>query len=238
MKQFLNDARWIGLMLFALLSGACDSECAAGPLVLRGTATVATAANGLNPDLMSFSPLPLDVSVGDIFEFELSIDTIILPGAPGGYPTTFSARIGGVDVVDAGLLTLIFNDSFIYAEYIAEFIFADDTGGLGDRIRTYIPGSSGHLLSAQAPAFQTSFLFTSSVSSSLLTNTQVPDDTATWQSFAQRELALAFDNRSYLGAYITSIAIVPEPTTFSLFAFSVIALLGRNSLKREPQRHL
>lgn len=232
MKRVLRSARWIGPALLALINGVFGAPCAGAPLlVLRGTATVATAANGLNLDLISFSPLPLSVSVGDVFNFQLSIDTEPSPGTPTEYHATFSAHIGDVDAIDAGLIMQVMDDAFLYNQYIAQSIFDDSFPAVGDRIRSYTPTISGHLSSTPNAAFQTDFLFTSSLSlnppfSSLLVGNQVPESTVTWQAFQQREMALSFANRSYLGAYIDTFAIVPEPSSFSVIIISTIAILG------------
>lgn len=237
MKEVKPVAQRIGLVLFTLC-GVCGSKCTAASLVLHGTATVATAASVLNPDLISYTPLPLNVSVGDVFSFKLSINTTLAPTSPPGYQATFSAVIGGADVVDAGVVVQVFDDSLIYSRNVAEIIPIDSVGALGDQISSYIFGSSGHILSMHASAFQTNLLFTSSLSyeppfSSLLTNTHVPGDTSTWQSFSQRELALSFDNRTYLGAYITTITVVPEPATVAILLNAVFALLANSISGRE-----
>lgn len=234
MKQILQNARWIGLLL-ALLCGTASSECGAGPLLLRGTATVATAANGFNTDL-SPSPLPLAAAIGDTFTFELSIDTQLAPGTPPGHRTTFSARIGEDELLDTELVAHVIDDALIFTRLIAEFIDIDSFGATGDQIVLFNPSdvsrSSGRVLSLHAPSFQTTFLFTSSLSvqppfSLLLAGTQIPVHSTPWQAFSQREMSLDFANGSYLGAYITAVNVVPEPSAFSLLSCTLILLAPR-----------
>jgi hypothetical protein len=231
MKQAKAIARRIGLALFTLCCGVGKSTCTAAPLVLHGTATIATAAHGLSDDLISINPLPLAVLIGDTFQFRISIDQTTSASEPPSYPATFSAEIGGVEVVDAKIAAYVFDDSLIEPRYIAEQIFVDAIPAFGDQFAFSDVNfaSAGHLLSEQAVTFKTSFLFTSPLSfqphdSSLLTSTQIPKDTTTWQAFFQKELSLEFDNRSYLGAYIDTIAVAPEPSAFALVAVAIIAL--------------
>jgi hypothetical protein len=232
MKRVTQIARRIGLALLALCV-ACGSKCVAAPLVLYGTATVATAVHGLNPALMSYSPLPLNVAVGDAFSFQLSIDREYSPGTPPGYRTTFTAAIGAADIIDEGLIAHVVNDSLIDPRHIAEFIDLDGGPTPGDAVllfnRDDVTRNSGRVLSAIAPAFETQLLFVSFLSdqppsSPVLTDASLPGNPQAWNLFSQREIALSFDNRSYLGAYITSISVVPEPATVSILMMAALAL--------------
>ena len=75
MKRVLQITRRFGLLLFALLVGASISACTAAPLLLRGTATIATVYDDYEYE-ETVRRLPFAAQVGDSFQFYLTIESV------------------------------------------------------------------------------------------------------------------------------------------------------------------
>ncbi|HYO23742.1 MAG TPA: hypothetical protein VEQ85_02220, partial [Lacipirellulaceae bacterium] len=128
----LQNARWIGLAL-AALGIVKSSECTAGPLVLRGTATVATVYDDFVYE-GTVRRLPFATHVGDTFTFFLSIESQSpSPDQPSGL-VSLHGTIGGAPLRHSQLAAYITNDQGVRMLALAEPADVDHPALVGDAI--------------------------------------------------------------------------------------------------------
>lgn len=243
MKQLLQNARWIGLAL-AALGIVKSSECTAGPLVLRGTATVATVYDDFVYE-GTVRRLPFATHVGDTFTFFLSIESQSpSPGVASG-SATFTSTIDGVQLLHHQLEVFVGNDIDVSLLLLAEPAIVDYSAIVGDVILIRHPldfdatASAGMTGVSGAPSFRLNLGFLESFPKGLseypaiLSENSIPQDPAIWESFSHRELAIRFGNLSFVGAYINTMTLIPEPSSVAICACCCFCGLGRI----RPRRH-
>lgn len=108
MKLLKPSARRIGLAL-CTLCGVCRSKCAAAPLVLHGTATIATVYDDFVYE-GTVRRLPFAAQVGETFPFTLSVQSrASTPNESSGH-ATFQASIGDVQLQHSQLDVFVRNN--------------------------------------------------------------------------------------------------------------------------------
>jgi hypothetical protein len=249
MKPVKQIARRIALVLFALC-GVGGLNCVAAPLVLQGTATIATVQDDASfPGIIG--PLPFAAQVGDAFTFSLSIESQTpAPGRPSGH-ATFQAEIGGADLSHSILDIFIRNNSGVSQLTFAEPRDIDAGAIVGDAISIEKPDEFadaeylGTTDIADTPRFKLELGFMEyvprispeelQVYPAILNDRSVPQDAATWQAFSDRELAIRFENLSFVGAYINAVTAVPEPSSFSICSYWCLYWLKRRLAGNRPK---
>jgi hypothetical protein len=244
MKRALQIIRQFGLLLFALLGGASISECAAAPLLLRGTATMATVYDDYEYE-GTVRRLPFAAQVGDTFQFYLSIESqLSAPDRPSG-SATFRSTIGGVQLEHNQLEVVVANNSGVSLLTLAVPRIVDMPGIEGDGIfirRDYRFGTTdyaGTTSMASGLDFGLDLGFLEYVPQgrppypAILNDVSIPQDASAWQAFSDREIALWFENTTFVGAYIDDIVVVPEPSTLSIGGCCCLSWLGIRFARRK-----
>lgn len=237
MKRALQITRQFGLLLSALLGGAWISECTAAPLLLRGTATMATVFDDYEYE-GTVRRLPFAAQVGDAFQFYLSLESQLSePDRPSGF-AAFRSTIGGVQLEHNQLEVVVTNDSGVSTLTLAEPRIEDMLAIEGDGIfirRDYRLGNRYYVGTTNVPGgldFQLDLGFLESDLAgrrpypAILHDRSIPQDASTWEAFSDREIALLFGNSTFVGAYITDIVVVPEPSTLSIAGCCCLSWLG------------
>lgn len=223
MKRELLGAGWIGLVAVATFSSGWISECAAAPLLLRGTATIATVYDDYEYE-GGDRRLPFAAQVGDSFQFYLSIESQLSePDRPSGF-AAFRSTIGGVQLEHNELEVVVRNDSGVALLTLAVPRVVDMMAIEGDGIyirRDYRLGTtdyagttdgSGGLKFGLDLGFLEYDLAGRLPYPAILHDVSIPQEASTWQAFSDREIALWFENFTFVGAYINEMVIVPEPS--------------------------
>ncbi|MBA4104194.1 MAG: hypothetical protein C0485_00420 [Pirellula sp.] len=237
MKRFRRIATQFGLLLFALLVSAWTSECAAAPLLLRGTATIATVYDDYEYE-ETVRRLPFAAQVGDSFQFYLSIESQLSdPDGPSGH-AAFRSTIGGVQLEHNELEVAVRNDSGVALLTLAVPRIVDMMAIEGDAIsirRDYRRGTTDYAGMTNVPGgmdFQLDLGFLAYDLAgrrpypAILHDVLIPQDASTWQAFSDREIALWFKNTTFVGAYVNDIVVVPEPSTLSIGGWCCLSWLG------------
>ena len=244
MKRALQITRLFGLLSCALLSGASISECAAAPLLLRGTATIATVYDDYEYE-ETVRRLPFAAQVGDSFQFYLSIESQPSePDRPSGF-AAFRSTIGGVQLEHNQLEVVVTNDSGVEPLLLAHPRVVDMMAIEGDGIfirRDYRLGNMYYVGTTNVSGgldFKLDLGFLESHSAgrrpypAILNDVSIPQDASTWQAFSAREIALWFENTTFVGAYVSDIVVVPEPSTLSIGGCCCLSWLGIRFARRK-----
>jgi hypothetical protein len=249
MKPVNQIARRIGLALITLFCGVGTSACMAAPLVLHGTATIAT----VHDDFVfqgTIPRLPFAAHVGDTFPFTLAVQSQTpAPNKPSGH-ATFQATIGVVQLQHSQLDVYVSNNQGVKWLALAEPGDYDTLAIVGDSISIRQPDSAsateylGAANLAGAPRFRVELGFLEYVLTTfpqelqtypaILNSLTIPQDAETWQAFSNREFLLWFDNGTFVGVHINGINAVPEPLTLSMLGWCCTPWLGRRLTRRTP----
>lgn len=236
-------------MAVVLLNASYCHEAGAAPVTFRGVATLARATPDYEYEGV-VRRLPFAGSVGETFRFILTVDPQPVGAGPStGFvksgSATFRATIGGVQLRHDDLEVTVTNDWGVDILSMATGAIADMGAIVGDEIliRQPIPPGPPEFLGRTggggAPRFELGLGFLEYVAQAMpygspqdnfptiLHNMTVPLEASTWMKFSDRELAIHFENRTVVGAYITEFSAIPEPAALSMISCVCLFRLRR-----------
>lgn len=246
MKLDLHHARWIGFVAVVLLWANCCNVGGAAPVAFRGVATVARATGDYEYEGV-VRRLPFAASVGETFRFLLVVDPQASgAGSSSGFAKSgsaaFRATIGGVQLRHDDLEVQVTNDWGVDILSMATGRIADMGAIVGDQILIQQPirpvpiEFTGRTSGVGAPRFELSLGFLEYVAQvygspqdfpAILHDLSIPREASTWQKFSGRELKMYFENRTVVGAYITELVEIPEPSALSMIGCVCVFWLRR-----------
>lgn len=235
----------VTLGVLVALSRGMDMSSHAAPVKVRVEATISSVLGppfGGPTDLDA--ELPFSVHEGSALRGKFTFEPA---SGSGHYPQNgaLEFQIAGHELLASPFEIDVVNDGNGVIDHPGRIADPEGTPDidrtlfLADRFLVGTPGGisahSGVLVGNEQFRFAAQIVFEDDVNLQLLTSTELSPDVSIWNDFRNQEVSISFNNGQYVGAYIQSVSLIPEPAALSQLIGIVACLFVRNKACRSER---